>query len=346
MEGEGEGSPLVNPATGELLATASIAGVDLGAALRHARAAGGAALRALTFAQRAALLKGLAGTIHEHRDELLDIAMRNGGNTRGDAKFDIDGASGTLAYYADLGRELGDARVTSLDGDGVQLGRTPAFAGRHLLGARAAASRCSSTPSTSPPGGSRRRPPARCSPACRWSSSRRRAPRWWRTASSTPVGGGVLPGARHLRRRLAPATCSTPRRRQDVLAFTGRARRRAAARPNGWSSRGVRVNVEADSLNAAVLGPDVARAPRRRLFVRDVVREMTQKPARSARRPSAETRARARGAARARTRVALVERLAAVHFWPVFCVMSSATFDRTGCRPRPGVDVRRRARRR
>src|SRR6185295_2308914 len=86
LPGEGEGSTLVNPATGEALATASTTGIDLGAALRHARAVGGAALRALTFAQRAAILKSLSGIIREHRDELLDLAMRNGGNTKGDAK--------------------------------------------------------------------------------------------------------------------------------------------------------------------------------------------------------------------------------------------------------------------
>ena len=73
VPGEGEGSTLVNPATGEALATASTAGIDLGAALRHAREVGGPALRALTFAQRAALLKALAGIVRTHRDELLEL---------------------------------------------------------------------------------------------------------------------------------------------------------------------------------------------------------------------------------------------------------------------------------
>src|SRR5690606_14904647 len=73
--------------------------------------------------------------IHEHRDELIELAMRNGGNTRGDAKFDIDGASGTLAAYAELGASLGDARLL-VDGEGVQLGRSPRFHGEHVWTSR------------------------------------------------------------------------------------------------------------------------------------------------------------------------------------------------------------------
>ena len=42
-----------------------------------------------------------------HRDELLDLAVANGGNTRSDAKFDVDGATFTLSAYADIGRALG-----------------------------------------------------------------------------------------------------------------------------------------------------------------------------------------------------------------------------------------------
>ena len=45
-----------------------------------------------------------------HRDALIEAAIQNAGNTRSDAKFDIDGASGTLAHYADLGKELGEQR--------------------------------------------------------------------------------------------------------------------------------------------------------------------------------------------------------------------------------------------
>src|SRR3974390_3714452 len=109
---EGSGAPqiLVNPATEEPLAQASSEGTDLGAALDHARRKGGPALRGLSFAERGALLKDMAKAMHAPRDELLDLSVANGGNTRSDAKFDVDGAVFTLQTYAELGEKLGEAK--------------------------------------------------------------------------------------------------------------------------------------------------------------------------------------------------------------------------------------------
>src|SRR5262249_32255615 len=127
---------LVNPATEEPIA--ELAGGDVGGALAHARERGGPALGRMTFAERGQLLRALSRAVHAHRDELIGLAVANGGNTRSDAKFDIDGASGALAHYADLGEKLGAARVL-VDGEGVQLGRSPRFFGLHARGARAGA---------------------------------------------------------------------------------------------------------------------------------------------------------------------------------------------------------------
>src|SRR5207253_3543803 len=65
------------------------------------------------------------------RDELIALSMENGGNTRSDAKFDVDGAIATLAHYAELGALLGSIKALR-DGDAVQLGRTARYAGLHL----------------------------------------------------------------------------------------------------------------------------------------------------------------------------------------------------------------------
>ena len=81
----------------------------MAAALEHARSKGGPALRALSFAERGALLKAMSDVIHAHREEILDLAVKNGGNTRGDAKFDVDGATFTLSSYAQIGAALGAA---------------------------------------------------------------------------------------------------------------------------------------------------------------------------------------------------------------------------------------------
>src|SRR6478735_7019899 len=93
VAGSGSSQTLLNPATEEPLAEASSEGIDFAAALAHARKTGGPALRALTFAERGALLKGIADAIQEERDALLQLGIANGGNTRSDAKFDITARS-------------------------------------------------------------------------------------------------------------------------------------------------------------------------------------------------------------------------------------------------------------
>ena len=55
-----EGTPLLDAATGEEVARISSTGLDLAAMTDHARTVGGPALRALTFHERAALLKAMA----------------------------------------------------------------------------------------------------------------------------------------------------------------------------------------------------------------------------------------------------------------------------------------------
>ena len=167
VAGEGEGAPLVNPATGEVLATASTTGIDLGAALAIAREVGGPALRALGFAQRAAILKTLAGIIHEHRDELHRRRDRATAATREATPSSTSTAPAARSPSTPTSAaRLGEARVPRRRRDGAARPHARASSAS-TCGCRGAASRCSSTPSTSRPGASPRRSPARCSPACR-----------------------------------------------------------------------------------------------------------------------------------------------------------------------------------
>ena len=130
-EGTGEGAQIYDPHTKEAIATVDSTGVDFQAVLDHAHSVGAPALRAMTFGERAALLKALSAAIHEHREELIEISIKNAGSTRGDAKFDIDGATGTMAFYGALGKKLGDRRVLA-DGDMEQLTRAPRYVGQHV----------------------------------------------------------------------------------------------------------------------------------------------------------------------------------------------------------------------
>ena len=73
-----DGRPVFDAVTGEEVARLSSAGVDFAAALEYGRRTGGPALRALTFHQRAALLKALGGRLREHREELYAVSARTG----------------------------------------------------------------------------------------------------------------------------------------------------------------------------------------------------------------------------------------------------------------------------
>ncbi len=278
VEGAGPRAVLVNPATEAPLAETSTGGVDFRAALAHAREVGGPALRELTFAQRGKLLHALYEVIHKNREALLVPAIENGGNTRGDAKFDVDGAWGTLAWYAKLGEELGDARLL-VDGESVQLGRSARFHGVHVWTPREGVA--VHVNAFNFPG---------------WGFAEKAAcallagmPIVTKPATSTAltayriaeliVEAKILPDGAFTFLAGSSGDLLDHLDGQDVLAFTGSSDTGAKLRGgDAVLRRSVRVNVEADSLNAAVLCADVERgAPAYDLFVADVVRDMTQK---------------------------------------------------------------------
>src|SRR5262245_29351929 len=86
IAGSGKMHTLVNPTTEEPLAQTTTEGLDFREAVAFARREGGGALRALTFAERGEILRAMSRTIHAHRDALIDVGIKNAGNTRGDAK--------------------------------------------------------------------------------------------------------------------------------------------------------------------------------------------------------------------------------------------------------------------
>ncbi|MFM2163275.1 MAG: hypothetical protein RLZZ383_2787, partial [Pseudomonadota bacterium] len=124
-------TPIVSGLDGSVVASACTGGLDRPAALRFARDVGGPTLRSMTFAARAAWLGQLGKAIYTHREALLDLSTATYGATRGDGKFDIDGASGTMAAFAALGAKLGDVRVLH-DGEAEGMGRSARFIGQHL----------------------------------------------------------------------------------------------------------------------------------------------------------------------------------------------------------------------
>jgi 3,4-dehydroadipyl-CoA semialdehyde dehydrogenase len=276
--GSGKPQTLLNPATEEPIASASSEGLDLAAALDYARNTGGPALRAMTFAERAALLKAMADSMQAQRDALLELGIANGGNTRSDAKFDIDGAIATLLAYAEIGSAIG-SRKFLVDGEGVQLGRSARFHGQHIAVPRQGVA-VHINAFNFPAWGFAEKAavallagmPVLAKPATSSAMVAHRVVEGLVEKKVLPDGAlSLLVGSAGSLVSLLGA--------QDVLAFTGSGDTAARLRATPSVIRhSVRVNVEADSLNAAVLGPDVEpRSDMYELFLKDVVRDMTQK---------------------------------------------------------------------
>jgi oxepin-CoA hydrolase / 3-oxo-5,6-dehydrosuberyl-CoA semialdehyde dehydrogenase len=276
--GTGPGVSLRDATTGEVVAEASAEGFDGRAILEHARGVGGSALRRLTFHERAAMLKALAKSLAEHKEELYTLAFATGA-TRGDSWLDIDGGIGTLFVYASKGmRELPDSRVY-VDGAVEPLSKAGAFVGQHVcVPLEGAAIHINAF--NFPVWGMLEKlapallagMPAVVKPATATCYLTERVFRHIVQSGILPEGsvqllcGGIGDLLEHV-------NC------QDVVSFTGSGTTaQTLRRHSGLVASSVRLIAETDSLNSSILGPDArAGSPELDLYVREVVREMTVK---------------------------------------------------------------------
>jgi len=258
VAGSGEGRPFVNPTTGEILGRVDDTGVDPFAAIAYGRSTGTPALRALSFEQRGNLLRAIADVLTTNRDRYFEIARLNSGNTKVDASIDIDGGIGTLKTYARYAKSLGGARTIVEPGQ-EQLAKDPTFFAAHVWTSR---------------------------PGVALQINAFNFPSWgmWEKVSTALLAGvasiakpasatawlanemvrdviaaNVLPaGALSL-------VCGSGARLVDALglmdslAFTGSAATGLKLRSGeAIQHSGARITIEADSINATVIGPDVA----------------------------------------------------------------------------------------
>ena len=273
-----EGRPVFDAVTGDEVARISSAGVDMAAALEYGRSAGGAALRDLTFHQRAALLKSLGSYLREHRDELYELSARTGA-TLGDSKFDVDGGIGVLLGYASKARRELPNDTVYLDGGLEPLGKSGQFAGQHIMTSlRGVAVQVNAF--NFPVWG----PLEKLAPAFIAG-----VPSLIKPASQTAylterlvqliVDSGLLPAG------TVQLVCGSVGglfdylTEQDLVSFTGSAATARHLRGHPVVvSRSVRFNAEADSLNCSILGPDAGPGSAEfELFTKQLVTEMTVK---------------------------------------------------------------------
>ncbi len=264
--------------TGDVIARAGRAQVDAGAMIDHALTVGAPALRAMTFHDRARMLKALALYLQERKQVLYDLSFSTGA-TQKDNLIDVDGGIGTMLVIASKGRrEVPDGHVY-LDGGIEQLSRKGSFVGQHVC---------------TPLQGVAVHINAFNFPV--WGMLEKLAPTLLagvpaivKPATTTcyvteacvrlMLESGILPngtlqlvtgGLGDLLDHLGP---------QDVVSFTGSADTAYTLRsaPN-LLRNSVRFVAEQDSLNASILGPDaLPGTPQFDLFVKEVHREMTTK---------------------------------------------------------------------
>ena len=267
-----------NALTGAVMGEAGNDALDIQAMLEYGRTIGSPALRAMTFHDRAKMLKALALHLREHRQTLYDLSFNTGG-TQSDHLIDVDGGIGTMLVFASKGRrDLPDAHVY-LDGPPEQLGRTGAFMGRHI---------CTPLQGVAvhidafnfPVWGMLEKlaptllagMPAIIKPATATCYVTEACVRIMLDSGVLPAGalqlvsGGIGDMLDHLDL-------------QDVVTFTGSAQTALKLRKNDNLLRNsVRFTAEQDSLNASVLGPDAkVGTPEFDLFVKEVQGEITAK---------------------------------------------------------------------
>ncbi|MGN6318104.1 3,4-dehydroadipyl-CoA semialdehyde dehydrogenase [Trinickia sp.] len=275
---DGPGSVLRDPITGEALVSVSSEGLDLDEAFRFARETGGTQLRSQPYAMRAAVLGEIAKLLQANREAYYAIALTNSGTTRNDSAVDIDGGIYTLSWFAKNGAPLGEAFALR-DGADTPLSKDQSFRVRHVwtptrgvallinafnfpswgLWEKAAPALLSGVPVIVKP-----------ATATAWLTHRMVA---------DVVEAGILPaGALSI---VCGSAAGLLDRIDafDVVSFTGSAETAAALRAHAaFVQRGARLNVEADSLNSAILCADAAPGTEAfDLFVKEVVREMTVK---------------------------------------------------------------------
>jgi oxepin-CoA hydrolase/3-oxo-5,6-dehydrosuberyl-CoA semialdehyde dehydrogenase len=128
---DGEGIPQYDAVSGELIATCGSEGLDYASIFSYGREKGGRQLRKMTFHERGLMLKKLALFLHSIRKKYYPLSYRTGA-TKTDSWVDIDGGIGTLFAYASLRRQFPDLPF-HIDGDTIKTSREGTFVAQHIM---------------------------------------------------------------------------------------------------------------------------------------------------------------------------------------------------------------------
>ncbi len=277
VEGSGKGKELYNAVTGDVVATASSDGIDFGDMLNYARTVGGPALRKMTFHERGRMLKALAFYLSERKAAYYKVSYKTGA-TKIDSWIDIEGGIGNLFANASLRRQFPNERFY-VDGETVKLSKENSFIGHHIMVPREGVA-VHINAFNFPVWGMLEKiavnllagVPAVVKPATITS---------FLTEAVTKdiIASGILPeGSLQLICGSANGILDHVMS-QDIVTFTGSASTGKMLKSHPRiMDEAVHFNMEADSLNAAILGEDAAPGSEEfDLFIKEVRKEVTVK---------------------------------------------------------------------
>ena len=277
LPGSGAQQELLDASTGDLIAVANTEGLDFAAILDYGRRVGNPALRKMTFHERGRMLKALAFHLQEKKEQFYELSYRSGA-TRADSWIDIEGGIGNLFANASLRRKFPD-KPFYVEGEPVGLSKGGTFMAQHLMVPREGVA-VHINAYNFPIWGMLEKiavnllagMPAVVKPA---------TPTAYLTEAVVReiIASGILPaGALQLVIGSGHGILDHVTY-QDVVTFTGSATtgRKLRAHPR-ITDEAVPFTMEADSLNAAVLGLDARPGtPEFDLFIKEVRKEMTAK---------------------------------------------------------------------
>ncbi|NNK60657.1 MAG: phenylacetic acid degradation bifunctional protein PaaZ [Flavobacteriaceae bacterium] len=276
-EGTDTGFPVFDAITGEVISNVAIEGLDIPEILSYGRTKGGEQLRKMTFQERGNMLKKLALYLTKKKDAFYELSYRTGA-TKVDSWIDIEGGFGNLFANASL-RKLFPNQSYHVEGDPIDLSRGGRFMAHHIM---------------VPKQGVAVHINAFNFPV--WGMLEKCAVNWMagvpavvlpapsssylaEAVAREIINSGILPeGSLQIINGTVKNILDSVES-QDVVTFTGSAAtgRLLKAHPR-IIQEAVPFTMEADSLNASILGEDaVPGTPEFDIFIKEVRKEMTVK---------------------------------------------------------------------
>ncbi len=131
VSGDGSETKLYNAINGDVLGEVSSKGIDYKSVLEYGRSVGGPSLRKMTFQERGRMLKALAFYLLERKESYYQVSSWTGA-TKVDSWIDIEGGIGNLFANASLRKQFPDLPYY-VDGVAAPLSKGGSFIGHHIM---------------------------------------------------------------------------------------------------------------------------------------------------------------------------------------------------------------------